>query len=180
MLELADIGNALRLRLLSATPMPCHVVAFSSWIAADSARLQAVVEESLGFTGQARHPEHVAALGFGAHAGLLSNAQLQTLRDEVEHLGGRAFFSPGRPPRFEVDGIALLGVSLGAVYVLPGDGAWLPRLLERSSGEVASDQWQLGLLRLARLAIGEREIRIVPPRPCRRRGRAWPGRCTRR
>jgi hypothetical protein len=164
MLELSDIRNALRSRLLSATPMPCHVVAFSGWIAADPARLQAAVEESVGFTGQARRPEHVAALGFGAHVGLLSNVQLQTLLDEVEHLGGRAFFSPGRPPRFEVDGIALLGVSLGAVHVLqPGDGAWLPRLLDRSSGEVASDQWQLGLVRLALLAIGERDIRIVPP-----------------
>src|SRR6266700_2696373 len=164
MLELSDIRNALRSRLVSATPMPCHVAAFSGWIAADSERLQTAVGESLGFTGQARHPEHVAALGFAAHAGLLPESQFQILVDEIQHLGGRAFFSPGRPPRFEVDGLALLGVSLGSARVLqPGDGAWLARLLERSSGEVASDQWQLGLVRLGRLAIGEQDVRIFPP-----------------
>jgi len=144
--------------------MPCHVAAFSGWITGDAAGLRAAVEEAIGFTGQARRPEHVAALGFGAHATLLTEPQLQVLRDEIQHLGGRAFFSPGRTPRFEIDGIALLGVSLGSGHLLqPDDRAWLARLLERSSREVASDTWQLGLVRLARVAIGERDLRIVPP-----------------
>jgi hypothetical protein len=164
MLELTDIRNALRSQLHSAMAMPSHVAAFCGWIAADAEQLRRAIDESINFTGQARHPEHVAALGFGAHAGLLSTAQLQILLDEVHHLGGRAFFSPGRPPRFEVDGIALLGVSLGTARVLQrGDGAWLHSLLQRSSEEVMSDPWQLGLIRLARLAVGEQDLRIVPP-----------------
>ena len=127
------------------------------------ALLQAAIKESIGFVGQARHPEHVAAIGFGAHAALLPEAHLRILRDEIQHLGGRAFFSPGRTPRFEVDGIALLGVSFGVLHVLqPDDRAWLARLLERSSEEVASDNWQLGLVRLARVTMGERDLRIVP------------------
>jgi hypothetical protein len=163
MLELPDIRNALRLRLLSSASMPCHVMAFSGWIVADAVQLEAAIKESSSFTGQARRPEHVAAFGYGARAGLLSNDQLQIFFDDVRHLGGRAFFSPGRPPRFEVDGIALLGVSLGAAHVLQAaDGAWLTHLLEQSSGEVASDEWQLGLVRLARLARGERDMRIIP------------------
>jgi hypothetical protein len=86
------------------------------------------------------------------------------LRDEIAHLGGRTFFAPGRAPRFEVDGIALLGVALGAARLLPPDETkWLNTLLARSSEEVRSDIWQLGLVRLAQTVLGYQDLRIVPP-----------------
>jgi REase_DpnII-MboI len=164
MIRLTEIREALALRLAKARPMPCHVAAFAGWIIRDIDCLKSAVAEAVGFTGQARHPEHIAALGFGATAKQLSNADLQILREEVQHLGGRAFFSAGRPLRFEVDGIALLGVAFGAAHAVQADDReWLEKLLERSSSEVATDAWQLGLMRLARLAIGERDLRIVPP-----------------
>lgn len=164
MLKLNDIRDTLRWKLASAKPMPCHVAAFCGWIVGDAEQLQTTVKESLGFTGQARHPEHLAALGFGADAGLLSDISLETLREEIEHLSGRAFFSPGRPLRLEVDGIALLGVALGSARIFRQDERkWLAALLDRSSEEVASDVWQLGLVRLARLIIGDQNLRIVPP-----------------
>jgi hypothetical protein len=163
MLTLRDIHEALRQQSPSSTSMPVHVAAFCGWITNDTARLQAAVDEAIHFTGQARHPEHVAALGFGAKAALLPAPQLQILGDEVDHLRGRSFFTLGRPLRFEVDGVALLGVSFGASTVTEqADRSWLSQLLERSS-EVTSDAWQLGLVRLARLALGEQNLRIVPP-----------------
>src|ERR1700675_2270647 len=106
MIRLPDIREALALQLARAKPTPCHVAAFAGWVIGDIDRLKSAVAEAAGFTGQARHPEHIAALGFGAKQ--LSNSDLQVLPDEVLHLGGRAFFSAGRPLRFEVDGIALL------------------------------------------------------------------------
>jgi REase_DpnII-MboI len=36
-------------------------------------------------------------------------------------------------------------------------------ILERSAQEVTSDVWQLGLVRLARLVLGEQGLRLVPP-----------------
>jgi REase_DpnII-MboI len=164
MLTLQDIRDALRQQLLSAAPMPVHVAAFSGSIAKQSVHLKAAVGEGVNFAGQARHPEHVAALGFGAHAMILGELELQTLREEIEHLAGRSFFAAGRPPRFEVDGIALLGVALGARVVSEDSSkGWLSQLLERSAAEVTTDTWQLGLVRLARVALGEKGLRIMPP-----------------
>jgi hypothetical protein len=164
MLKLDDIHDTLRSKLTSTRSMPCHVAAFCGWVVGDNERLQASVDEAIGFTGQARHPEHVAALGFGAAAALLSDTSLETLREEIAHLSGRAFFAPGRPLRFEVDGIALLGVAIGAAHVfVTSERQWLQSLLSRSSAEVVSDTWQVGLIRLARLMIGESGMRIVPP-----------------
>jgi hypothetical protein len=164
MLKLNDIRDALRAKLDWTRSRPCHVVGFCGWITADAERLQVSVGEAVRFTGQARHPEHVAALGFGAAAGLLSDTALETLREDILHLSGRAFFAPGRPLRFEVDGIALLGVAFGAARVLAIDERqWLVSLLSRSSAEVMSDAWQVGLIRLARLVTGEQNLRIVPP-----------------
>jgi REase_DpnII-MboI len=164
MLTLPAIREALRHQLPSPESIPAHMTAFSGWITHDTSRLQTAVDEAIHFTGQARHPEHVAALGYGARADLLTAQQLQILRDELDHLGGRSFFAPGRPLRFEVDGIALLGVALGAASVAEDtDRSWLIRLLERSAQEVTSDVWQLGLVRLARLVLGEQGLRIVPP-----------------
>jgi hypothetical protein len=163
MLNLTEIRAALEQQWAKAGPAPCHIAGFSGWVTANAEIVDGAVTEALAFTGQARHPEHVAALGFGAATGQLSDEQLKILREEILHLGGRSFFSAGRPPRFEVDGSALLGVALGAARVLaPEERRWLVSLLERSSGEVASDTWQLGLVRMARLAIGERDLRIVP------------------
>lgn len=164
MLDLFDLQRTLRLRVATARPAPCHVTTFVGWITSDPSRLSAGVDEALGFTGQARHPEHVAALGYGAHVAALSEAGLEVLREEIAHLGGRTFFPPGRAPRFEVDGIALLGVALGAARLLTtADTDWLITLLARSSEEVRSDVWQLGLARLAQVVLGYQDLRIVPP-----------------
>ena len=126
--------------------------------------MQSAVDVALQICGQARHPEHAAALGYGASASLLTEPQLQIFRDDVDHLGGRSFFTPGRPLRLEVDGVALLGVALGASLVMEeAPRTWLCQLLERSSEEVKSDAWQLGLTRLARSVLGEQGLRIIPP-----------------
>ena len=163
MISLPDIREMLELQFAKAKPVPCHIAAFAGWITGDMGRLNSAVAEAVGFTGQARHPEHVAAVGFGAAALQLPNEELQIFRDEALHLGGRAFFSTGRPLRFEVDGIALLGVALGASRAIQSDDRkWLEPLLERSCVEVAADAWQLGLVRLGRLAIGASNLRIVP------------------
>lgn len=164
MIGLLDIRAALVAELGKNNALPCHVGAFCAWIHSDGEALRKCVDQALQFSGQMRHPEHVAAFGYGAASGLLTPEECEICRSEIDHLSGRAFFAPGRPLRFEADGIALLGVSLGAAKLAAGaNSQWLTSLLMRSAEEVSGDQWQLGLVRSGRLAIGERELRIVPP-----------------
>lgn len=164
MVNLLDIRATLIAEIEKENDLPCHVAAFSAWIMADHQSLRQYVSSAIGFTGQARHPEHVAALGYGAAGGLLTADERDALCSELTHFGGRSFFAAGRPPRFEVDGVALLGVALGvAALAKEIDSGWLANLLTRSEKEVSSDSWQLGLVRSARLSIGETNLRIVPP-----------------
>jgi hypothetical protein len=160
MVTLNEIQEALRARALVAVDLPCHIAAFNAWVLDDKAALCAQLQRAVAFTGQARHPEHVAALGYGAAAQLLNVSENTLLREEIEHLSGRDFFAPGRPLRFEADGVALLGVALGAAAVNAG-GAWLSDLVLKASG--TADPWQQGLVRAARVASGETGLRISPP-----------------
>jgi hypothetical protein len=129
----------------------------------DHAALARAVTDSVSFTGQMRHPEHIAALGYGAGARQLASADAPLLEAEIKRLSGRAFFAHGRPLRFEIDGIALLGVAMGVVA--GADTAlttWCLGLLDRSAAQVVTDPWQQGLVRAAFHALGRTDIRITP------------------
>lgn len=160
MVTLHEVQEALRARAQTAADLPCHVAAFKAWVLEDEAGLRQQVGRAVAFTGQARHPEHVAALGYGAAAQLLEDSEIALLRDELEHLSGRDFFAPGRPLRFEADGVGLLGVALGAASADAG-GPWLRTLVTKASS--TADPWQQGLIRAARFASGETGLRISPP-----------------
>lgn len=157
--SLQDIRDSLSARAQIPAGMPCHVGAFSAWVTGNSELLRSYVHQAFEFDGQGRHPEHVAALGYGAAAGLLDASELAVLNDEASHLAGRDFFAPGRPLRLEADGIALLGVSLG-VSAMDTQGPWLDNLLSRAA-DIAGDPWQQGLARAARMAIGTIDLRIA-------------------
>jgi hypothetical protein len=153
MVNLIDIRTTLLSQIARDNDLPCHVGAFMAWVMSDTQALRGYIEEASGFTGQMRRPEHVAALGYGAASALLTPAEDDLLTKEIAHLSGREFFAPGRPLRFEVDGIALLGVSLGvAAHAKDNGHQWLKDLLARSTNDVSGDPWQLGLVRAARLS----------------------------
>ena len=145
---LQDVRRSLLAEVNMARDLPCHVAAFRAWTLDQKAALEAVVREAEAFTGQARHPEHVAALGFGGAVGLLNESQKNVLCEELEHLRGRSFFIAGRPWRFEVDGISLLGVALGAKSENSTEAQqWCRDILAKSLNELASDLWHQGLAR---------------------------------
>lgn len=157
---LSDIQEALRAAVQTPDDLPCHVAAFCAWVINDEVKLRTQVRRALEFDGQARHPEHIAALGFGAASGILDVEQSTLLSEEIRHLSGRNFFSPGRPWRIEADGVGLLGISLGA-NTGQTSGAWLSELLKKASS--TTDPWQEGLIRAARVVSGERDVTITPP-----------------
>jgi hypothetical protein len=126
--------------------------------------LAKAVSEALSFTGQARHPEHIAAIGLGAAAGILNAGQFNILNEELDHLEGRAFFAAGRPRRFEVDGMALLGVALGSKHAnRPATENWCKEILRKSLDELTGDVWHESLARLALIALGETNLTIRAP-----------------
>src|SRR3954452_9207952 len=94
---LRDIRASLQADVDRAGLLPCHVKAFRAWVMNSKEQLAEAINEATSFTGQARHPEHVATLGFGAAVGLLDGNQLELLNDELAHLEGRSFFTAGRP-----------------------------------------------------------------------------------
>lgn len=159
-IALADVHDALRAKAQVSDDLPCHVGAFCAWVTGNEANLRAQVRRALDFDGQARHPEHIAALGFGAAGKVLDETQLSLMNEEIRHLSGRNFFSPGRPLRIEADGIGLLGIALGAADGQTG-GPWLANLLQQASS--STDPWQQGLIRAARIVCGEANITVSPP-----------------
>jgi hypothetical protein len=153
---LEDVRRSLLADVDQARALPCHVAAFRAWALDRKEALEAAITEAESFTGQARHPEHVAALGFGASAGLLNDDQTRILWEELDHLKGRAFFVAGRPRRFEVDGISLLGVALGSKTDSSVEvERWCRKILSKSLGELTSDPWHQGLARLALVVLGD-------------------------
>lgn len=164
MVNLQDIRDTLISVIEKEEDLPCHVATFCDWIRDDHHSLRQHATDAIQYAGQARNPEHVAVLGYGVEAGLLNSDEQEALCGELNHLSGRSFFVAGRPPRFEVDGIALLGVALAVAKLAEDiDSSWLAELLARSEQEMASDSWQVGLVRSARLSIGVSNLRLVPP-----------------
>lgn len=163
MVNIIDIRDTLKAQIARQQSFPGHIKAFISWLSSDNEQLRKQINEVFSLQRQAWTPEHVATLGYGATSRLLSEKELSEFCDEIIHLKGRRFFVPGRPPRFEIDGTALLGVALGiATYDDPETQKWLNKLLNQSSQKMADDDWQLGLIDAARLCTGESNIKIIP------------------
>ncbi|YCI07067.1 hypothetical protein M1D34_32000 (plasmid) [Ensifer sp. D2-11] len=156
---LGDLHEALRIATRAPDDLPCHVAAFCAWIAGNGPELREQVRRAVDFDGQARHPEHIAALGFGAAGSILDPEQLALMSKEITHLSGRNFFSRGRPLRIEADGVGLLGIALGAMAGQTG-GTWLSDLLHQAWS--TTDPWQRGLISAAQIVCGEQDITVSP------------------
>jgi hypothetical protein len=161
MINLIDTRFTLQDQMRRSTNLPSHVGAFRDWVISDNASLSKAINEVLKSKDQLVGPEQVATLGFGSSGKLLSPDHSRLLKDEVEHLKGRQFFVSGRPLRFEVDGLALLGVSL-AVAALHEDISWLMAILERAAVEGSSDIFQIGLINAARTCLTASNLQIAP------------------
>jgi hypothetical protein len=82
MVNLLDIRATLETQVATAGPLRCHVGAFSAWLLADHAQLRRHLVDAATILALGRHPEHVAALGYGAAAGLLTDDERCLLADD--------------------------------------------------------------------------------------------------
>ncbi len=148
MIDLGTIRQELE-RGLESSAGAVHLRAFAGWILGDAARLATEVAAAAEGLAKNTLPEQIAALGYGKAGGdRLTDDQENRLKSELVQFSGRRFFSPGRPLRVEIDGVALLGISFAARDMT--DRKWLAELLARSAAEVEDDFWNLGFVSAAR------------------------------
>jgi hypothetical protein len=128
---------------------PPHARAFASWIQSGGVirdPLASLARDASAASGAMRQSIHVAVLGYA----VTLDAPLADVFSEcVTWLAQRQHFVANRPPAFEIDGLALLGVALGICRDAAGAAgqhrAWLLSLLQRSMQAESAPGWNLSL-----------------------------------
>ena len=159
-MRLGDLDASLVIEPEVYRDLPPHVAAFCSYlIPGDRERLN----EHASLTGDNQSYQQIAAAGYALARDPAMADLVAGFKAAFEHLSGRTFFAEGRTPRFEVDGVALLGVALGAsaAEIPEEDIGWLQGLLQRSSGSLQGDRWQHDVVEVARgIVDDEHEVSI--------------------
>jgi hypothetical protein len=164
-MDISDLKNALSSPEADFESMPLHADAFCAFlISTRLARLNEISQSELAFEGTSRHYSSVAAIGFAISAGYNESALVTLFNDEIEHLRGRTFFAAGRVPRFEVDGIALLGIAVGLTSTQANveQVSWLLGVLERSAVAVKQDAHQYSLVLASKAIAADASLEAVP------------------
>lgn len=150
-MDIASIKQALRQPGVHPDKLPVHIDAccrfLSPWL-----ELSCEIEN----LESDRSYRRIAAIGFA----LAKNRQSDTLREAfiegTEQLAGRVYFTPGRAPTVEVDGVALLGLAIGYSALASSDAndGWLRTCLEQSVAALQDDPWQYSLAKSAQVTLG--------------------------
>lgn len=151
-MKVSDLARCLALEAGDYEALPVHVAAFCSYlIRQDNGRLDAYL--SLRDDDQS-YPA-IAAAGYALAKRPFDHRVVGPFEARLQHLSGRTYFADGRTPRFEIDSIALLGVTLGAkaIGIPQARGEWLDELLQRSSKMLEPPDWQSDLVAIARSTI---------------------------
>jgi hypothetical protein len=164
---LMQLREALATAARDDVDQPEHARAFAQWmcLGRDGATdiLAALGDAAVAASGAARESKHAAVLGYASHR----HPRFQEpFVDALNWLQRRSFFVPGRPPAFEVDGIALLGVALG-VSRLPTTtakepAAWLRGLLAKQPPPGNPTGWNDALVATAAEIVGQAKGAITP------------------
>ena len=72
------------------------------------------MDEHVSLAEDVQSYQQIAAAGYALARDPSRCGLVAAFKGAFEHLSGRTFFAGGRTPRFEVDGVALVGVALGA------------------------------------------------------------------
>jgi len=146
-MDLSELKIALQSPLSTSLELPVHVLAsctfFSPW------QRECIQDISIVETYQ-----DIAAIGYLLAIEKGDPAKFST---GVEQLSGRAYFTNGRAPRFEIDPIALLGVALGYRKTKASKETvnWFTLLLDKSIEILANDPWEKSLVIAAKAVMSD-------------------------
>lgn len=167
-MKLGDLDTTLIIEPDVYHALPPHVAAFCSYLVHSD---QKWLDQHATLSGDSQPYQHIAAAGYALAREPSRDGLDSVFKRAFEHLSGRTFFAQGRPPRFEIDSIALLGVALGvsATRIPQTASVWFANLLQRSSEMLHGDKWQCDLVEVARgtidqkyeLSIKDKRLRLV-------------------
>ena len=105
-MDVRDIKTLLASKQFDFSRLPVHVSAFCTFISPWLRKGGFVQSQNTSF-----NYKETAARGYrlAVNDGFLDD--VDKFIDEVQQLAGRKYFSKGRVPIFEIDGIALLGIA---------------------------------------------------------------------
>ena len=159
-MKLRDLIETFVIDAAAYEALPVHVAAFCRYlIPSDHDRL----DDHAWLADGSWNYQEIAAAGYALAGGSSQDGSVAAFKGAIAQLSGRTFFAEGRTPRFEVDGVALLGVALGAkaAGIQKADCGWLDSLLRRSAGTLQADEWQSDLVEVARGIINpDHEVSI--------------------
>lgn len=169
-MDLSEVKSELHITEDEYSRLPNHVAGFCAlMIAQDRKRLASLVSVDGDQTDEVAAYPMVACLGYAIAADMATKDDLARFRQGFQRLSGRTFFAEGRVPRFEIDGFALLGVSLGieraSVPLLDRD--WIVDLLDKSARVVPRNDWEHGLVKAAQAVLGIVDWATIPDVLCR-------------
>ena len=159
-MKLGDLLATLVIEPDAYQALPPHVAAFCGYLIPDD---RGKLETHASLSQDSYVYQEIAAAGYTLAKDNTRNALVAAFEDAFEHLSGRIFFAEGRTPRFEVDGVALLGVALGAgaLGIPEVRMRWFNNLLRRSAQALHGDPWQHDLVELAQGVLdGKHEMLI--------------------
>jgi hypothetical protein len=143
MMNILDVKHALTLKKEELDALPIHISAFCSFMVKDYVPY---IEELL--TKPDSHEStygHASYLGYLIAIGITKESLINEFRSEISLLSGKTFFSSNRVARFEVDGVALLGVSAGlySINCSAEEKKWFLELLPKSIKALENSEWEV-------------------------------------
>ena len=136
--------------LAAADPdAPPHLLAHRAWVLGEGAAFPALVAAAAAGMASPgdRSARLVAVLGYAVGAGRLDPSLHPELADGIRWLDGRPWNRPYRPPTLEVDGVAMLGVALGASRLgLAAEAGRLAGLAVESGGSPGLSDFNRSLM----------------------------------
>ena len=159
-MKLGDLLATLVIEPDAYQALPPHVAAFCSYLIPDD---RGTLEAHASLSEESQAYQQIAATGYALARDHTWNGQVAAFKEAFEHLSGRIFFAEGRTPRFEVDGVALLGVALGAgaLGIPEVRMRWFSDLLRRSAQALHGDPWEHDLVELAQGVLDEEHEMLI-------------------
>ena len=161
-MNINDIRKAHTLSLEELNKLPIHILAFNTFMVREyEGALESSAKEVID--NQASHYGYSAYLGYLLAISNDDTSIVNKFREEVSHLSGRTFFSGGRAARFEIDGIALLGVAVGlyTIDATEDEKKWLIELLHESEKALASNKWDMSFIQSAKAILTDLNWSVI-------------------